>query len=643
LKKNDASLLDFGGDGDDSDVEDDDLDMEGDDLEDIVDSDQEEEDDHKKSSKKNNKNKANKQLSQSIVTEDQVRHLMKAAMDGSLTAMKKTLTIFRAACNPMTEKEETEADDRVDYTIDSPELYEFIMTHTISHAYTAFYRYLGIVDISAINSESIQKHPKWKNVQLLMLSYFKSVLHTLSSLADSVGHGHVAVLLISSLEHYIPLIGSLPRLAKKLMKVLLTFWSKDLSSADESFDMRGHALLRIRQMAMRLPGTIAEECFRSIYLSYARSCKSFTEASAASVLFMAQSIVELYLCDPALAYQQSFLHIRQLALMTRIAILKKTSESVRQITNWQFLNCLRLWTRMICALPGADELGALAFPLSQIIFGVMSMASSLYYAPLRYHLITCIHQLVASCRLYIPVAMKLFEILESSELYAKATPSTNLAPSFVYLVKLVSESIDTAVVRDVIVQQALVLIRQDIELYRYNAGFPEYAYLIARKLKQSSKKCKIAKWRDQMKPLISQVDNFLDFAKEKRLTLGLPPAQIVDFESLLPKNTPDMKIRLMKLLTNTGHLNAMSEVPAQTPVPNTSTSQSHAQAGKKKSSMKQQQVEADEEDEIDELPAKKKKKRAKAKKSNGMEGSLPLSEIDHLEDELGELNWMDEE
>lgn len=51
-------------------------------------------------------------------------------------------------------------------------------------------------------------------------------------------------------------------------------------------------------------GTVREECFRSIYLRYARAAKSCTEMNIGSISFMAQSIAELYQSDPVQAYQQ---------------------------------------------------------------------------------------------------------------------------------------------------------------------------------------------------------------------------------------------------------------------------------------------------------------------------------------------------
>ena len=191
-----------------------------------------------------------------------------------------------------------------------------------------------------------------------------------SNLIDTIKQDQVSIYILSALEPYIPLLAPLPRLAKNAMKILLSIWSHG-SQAGEDFDLRGHAFLRLRQMTLVLPETITEECFRSIYLTYARYCKSFTEQNRNTIFYMVQCIAELYKNDISHGYQQAFLYIRQLALHLRSAVIKKDEEALKQVTTWQYTNCLQLWTRVVCTLPKKDELGALAFPLSQVINGVI--------------------------------------------------------------------------------------------------------------------------------------------------------------------------------------------------------------------------------------------------------------------------------
>jgi nucleolar complex protein 2 len=584
LKKNDQSLLEFGeDDDDDEDMGFDDDDVEGDeelypeddDSDDdnnydgkINDDDSMSEDDEimtKKSKKVKIKNKDNETFIE--VTEELLQDVIKLSIsgEGSISNLKKLLSMFRTACMPSgSDVENDEEGNEEDgptgkYSILSPEVYEQVMVGCIDNAHIVFYKQLGTTHENLTEADllNMENHPKWKKIQLQVLSFFKSILHTLSSVSagGNVKQGQVCVYLMNSLECYIPLLSPLTRLAKGVVKVLLGLWSSmSANVAEDVANVRGHAFLRIRQMAIVLPGSMTEECFRSMYLTFARQCKSFTELNCTSVLFMSQCVAELYTVDPAQAYQQAFLYIRQLALHLRAASVKKTAESSRQITSWQFLNCVRLWTRVLCLLPGQNQLGALVFPLSQIIFGIIAAAQSMYLLPLRFHLITCLHQLSASSETFIPTTQKLLDILEHNDLVTKPMPSTDISPKLQFLVRLPADSITKVTTRDTIVLETIHLLRQDAELYRFHPGFPEYGYLTIRKLRVFSKKSKVGKWRDMARTVAGTFENYSATAKRLRSKLNICPKDVIGFEPLLPSGTAKSSERLDKLIKGRNQL-----------------------------------------------------------------------------------------
>lgn len=333
LQQNDAGLLEF--DEEDSDEEDM---FEPDEDAEFSDSDGGDEEDGS-----GRKHKKPKKVVE--VTSELLEKMMKKLKHGdSLNNLKRILSIFRAACIPLKDDDETDM-AAGGFLIASAEVYEEAMTTILDSAHSAFSLLLGLPPRPSLeDSEAIGQHPRWKKLQLQVLSFYKSVLHTLANLADASKQGAVTVYIVSALEPYIPLLAPLPRLAKGVLKVLLSIWSHG-STQGEDIDVRGHAFLRIRQMALVLPGALTEECFRSIYLTYARYCKTFNEQNRNTVFYMAQCITELYKTNPEQAYQQAFLYIRQLALYLRLAAVKKEDESIRQVTSWQFLNCMQLWTR----------------------------------------------------------------------------------------------------------------------------------------------------------------------------------------------------------------------------------------------------------------------------------------------------------
>ena len=150
------------GEDEDEDDEDLDLDMDNNDLDDIVDSDDEEE------NTKGGKKKGKRSIAASDVTEELLQSLMKQTMadNGSFTALKKILGIFRVACIPNAAEDD---EDQVRFVISSPELYEHVMTTIIEFAHKAIYFFLKVENPAEITKESMEKNPRWKTVNLLLL------------------------------------------------------------------------------------------------------------------------------------------------------------------------------------------------------------------------------------------------------------------------------------------------------------------------------------------------------------------------------------------------------------------------------------------------------------------------------------------
>lgn len=642
LKQNDSSLLGFGENesDDDEEVGEEDIDFEeyDYDLNNEAPEDVEDEEDKLVGGKRARKNKPSIEVTQTIL-----EPLMEQAIQGSLPSLKKVLSIFRAACLPASDDidddEEEVSRPSSRYLVSTPEAYETVMTKVLEGAYKAFYKILGLAsNPSKQQIESMDKHPKWKKqISLMVLSFFKSALHTLSALADNLSQGQVTLFLINAIEPYIILLGPMPRLMKACLKVLLKLWSSDVTAA-ESTDIsavRAHVFLRIRHIAMALPGTAAEECFRLSYLTYEHVAKSFTELTGPSVLFMAQCIVELYQTDSALAYQHAFLYIRQLALTLRAAIIKKDKEAERLVSSWQFLNCIRLWTRLLCVMPEDGGLRPLLFPLTQIGLGVLTALPSFYFVPLKCHIITCLQQLAAYTTTFIPTAAAVFSILEDAELSQKAVPSTEVPPKFQHIVKLPTDSASRQSVRDMIVQEAVTLLRQDAEIYRYHVALPEYCFLTIKKLRAFQKKCKIGRWRDLLRALSSHLEQVVFLVKRDRVKLGKSPMEVTAFEPLLVPGDAVAATRLKRLMASRG-LNSVSEVSVG--VPGASSDMSQVLPSEDKNDASKAAI------------TRKKKKKAKASKGQlgakagdvSSNSSVPVN-AEATEDQVMPFSWSDDE
>ena len=292
-------------------------------------------------------------------------------------------------------------------------------------------------------------------------------------------------------------------------------------------------------------------------------------------------------------------------------------------------------------MPESDDLGPLAYPLVQIIHGVILVAQSPTLIPLKLHMINCMQQIAASCQLFVPTAAKLIEILENSELLSKPTPSTAVGPKLHFLVKLSADSLGHQVVKDAIIQQLVTLIRQDAEIYRFNVGVPEYLFLTVRKLRRFNKKCKNSRWKDLCRALVGQLEQYSSYASTNRVLLKKTPSEITDFETLLPPGSKIAAERLANLMSS----NSSNDIKIIIP-------QTNVLSGKDESKTKKDSLVEEKNNKVNKLKNEKNntaqdssmlnKSSKKNKQSDTHKVDTSL-DINGYKDVITDLNWSEDD
>ena len=300
LEENDNSMLEFGEDDEDNDGEEKEDDE--DDNEELFDAGNNEEDGDDDleaiefgSDDDEEEVRKPKTIKKKVIIESDIIDITSEMLDAciekchntnSYLSIKKLLVYFRAACIPFNDNDSDDDDDnntnnnKVQYTISSPEVYNEVMTKVLDNYHiiinnlflstasptttttttTTTKNKKNKANETALTSSSStiattydfnqsDKHNKWKKYQSLIISFFKSFLSAISGIHNPTSaNTQVGIFLLASLKDYISLLGCLPRLSRSVLKALLVIWSQGPVPAEDTGNLRGNALLRIRQV-----------------------------------------------------------------------------------------------------------------------------------------------------------------------------------------------------------------------------------------------------------------------------------------------------------------------------------------------------------------------------------------------------------
>jgi len=344
---------------------------------------------------------------------------------------------------------------------------------------------------------------------------------------------------------------------------------------------------------------------KGIYLAFVRNCKATSIHTWTIINFMMNCVVELYGLDFVASYQTAFVYIRQLAIQLRNAIVLKKKESFKIVYNWQYVHCLRLWSRLVSVYcdytTGTDEseniLFSLIYPITQIIIGTICLVPTARFFPLRFHCIRALLEINEKTKTYIPIAPYLFEVLNSSEIQQKAKASTLKAFDFRFNIKANKSYLHTRIYQDGLAEETVSLLLNFYAQSSNSIAFPELVIPAQIQLKRFIKKSRNIKVNKQVQQLLEKINQTSSFIESQRSAVDFSPSEkekVMAFErGINPTETPIGKYySSIKKIQERKEQDAanMNEIKG---VPNTTN--------KKKNNKNKKQIKEEEEEEISEV------------------------------------------
>lgn len=477
-----------------------------------------------------------------------------------LSSLKKLVGAYKSACHLADADEEVKTrpgESGKQYVIESSKVFDQLMVLCLERCREAFTYHLQLenddtgesADNKPLNPKVLERAEKWPEIRPILLSFFLSTIHVMSEAKEP----ELLTFILASLSKYVRLMSGVPTVAEALLKSLIALWSAPFDTSEDYQVVRLNSFFRIRQLAITQPFPFLEECLKKTYLAYARRAKFGTSSSVSSALptltFMGNCLVEIYSLDYHSSYQHAFIYIRQLALLLRAALQKKTPEALQQVYCWQYVHSLKLWVAVLSAAVVTDDgalMRALVYPLTEVIFGAVRLSSSSKYLPFRFHCVRLLQQLAAYAEVFIPTTSILLAALDLKELYLKPKKMKSGSSRPIELDLTIRFQVEALRMHEVLeptVNELFVLIGREIELYRYSAGFPEFSIRILQRLRQFAKETRSTRWRSFARGCIDTCERYSQATVEGRSKLSEAPKDIQRLECLRPSSQPSMHKR----------------------------------------------------------------------------------------------------
>lgn len=404
----------------------------------------------------------------------------------SIPTLKKMLVAYKNA----TIMSESDAEEiQIRFKVENDKVFKALILTTIQLTPITLDSYLGRMNEDGTRKKNLPSaFNKWKKISPIAKSYLNSTIKLLSSMTDV--DTLRTILQSSSYNGICPYYACFPKLGKEYLKLLVRFWT----SADE--EIRIVSFLSLRRLAASAPTPYLEMSLKACTNAFTDQARTVNSQTVAAIYFMQDSIAELCALDGEISYQYAFVSVRKLAISLRIAINKRSVETLRQVYNWQFIQLLFLWSKVLGVYCNPDKhaqasigsaLQSLIYPLTQVTIGVLRLKPSSKFIPLKFQCIKVLIDLSKNTKVYIPAASYLLEIFDSAELKTKGKQSSQKPMEFKLAIKVNNNLMGTRVLNDGIILETIRLLGEYYATQESSLAYPELVLPCLVQLKKFSK------------------------------------------------------------------------------------------------------------------------------------------------------------
>ncbi|XP_074303175.1 nucleolar complex-associated protein 2-like [Silene latifolia] len=450
--------------------------------------------------------------SKSIITMDMVNTWCNAIdKEGKIAPIRNLLKAFKTACHY------ADSDDTSTAKLSgmSNDVLNKIMVVTLCKMDRVLRKLMNLPSYGGKKEMvlNVKDTKPWKKYNHMIKSYLGNSLHALNRMTDAKEISFT----LRRLKHSTLFMAAFPTLLRKFIKVAIHFWGTGGGA------LTAAAFLFLRDLCVRLGTDCLDECLKGSYKAYVMNCQYVNTTKLQHIHLLRQCFILLLSVDLSSAYQHGFVYIRQLATILREALSLKTKEAFRKVYEWKFISCLELWTGAMCEYGSDAEFKPLAYPLTQIIYGVTRLVPTSRYFPLRIRCIRMLNRIAAATNTFIPVSMLLLDMLEMKELHTPPTGGVGKAADLRIILKVSKPALKTRSFQEACVSSVIEELGEHLAQWSYSVAFFELSFIPGVRLRTFSKTTKVERFRKEIRELVRQIEATSEFTNESRAKFSMMP------------------------------------------------------------------------------------------------------------------------
>ena len=272
-----------------------------------------------------------------------------------------------------------------------------------------------------------------------------------------------------------------------------------------------------------------ELTIKIFYINYLQIAKSMNINSFQHIKQLQNDFINILNFDLQKSYITIFTFIRKLCIQLRNTIIDKTLSSIKNIYNWQFVNSLILWGRVIMHYVNDEDIHMLIYPLIQTIVGVVRLNSSENFYLLRIRLVILLNAISRVSGIFIPVAMYILPILKSNYFIEKCKnfnknnnnekkvnlKNINNRVNIAIMIKIKKEEYKFKQIRKDLLIECCDCLIEFLSINSYRICIEELCNEIIKEIRNALKNIIDKEYREIIKIRLEKIENFIKFNRER--------------------------------------------------------------------------------------------------------------------------------